>query len=631
MHVKTAIARPFIAALAAAMLFTAGAPMAARVQPGPVKVHASEVSQRVEGTRDFAIPSATTHIEVHWAGEPGAQLTAAFSSDGRSFSDPTAFVAEDADEAPDADPKADGETFGPLMGVDGITVVRIRADRPLKRVTLLALDASGPDVQPLGLGAEALGGTPIPGVISRAAWGADESIRFDGAGDERWPREYFPLQKLVVHHTAGRNADPNPAATVRAIYYFHAVTRRWGDIGYNYLIDEAGRVYEGRASRDYWNGTIPSSDNLGGLAVAGGHAKYHNQGTMGIALLGTFTTQAPTAAAQAALVRMLAWAAAKYHIDPRASGTYVNPQTGVSRYTANITGHRDYQSTTCPGGVLYALMPTIRSQVAAAMNLWPGQLYNPPRHLTFQAGTYIGYQFNGSGGITASKPYTLARASSAPTGGWATNPRGGSYWYVTAGVWAGYWVQGSARIVLDPSSPPTPVVEEFDTARPVTLPAGVRTGYRFNVFGSVTGSKALTLTGPTVIWATKRSGIPNQGGRWYYVTLGAWSGYWILETAGVTLGAAPPPYPKPIAIYDPPRTLQLAPGTYVGYQYSRYGILAGSYSHTLTAPSSAPTSRYSTLPGQTGKWYYIVDGIWESYWIRESSGTTLAPAPLGPM
>jgi hypothetical protein len=594
-------------------------------------VQASETTRSVNGTRDFTISSATTHIEVHWAGEPDAQLTAAFSSDGRTFSEPTAFAAEDAEEAPDAEPEQNaGETFGPLMGVDAITVVRVHADRPLKRVTLLALDASGPEPPPLGLGAQALGGTPIPSVISRAAWGADESLRFDGAGDERWPREYFPLQKLVVHHTAGRNSDPNPAATVRAIYYFHAVSRRWGDIGYSYLIDEAGRVYEGRASRDYWNGTIPSSDNLAGLAVAGGHAKYHNPGSMGIALLGTFTTQAPTAPAQAALVRMLAWAAVKYHIDPRASSTYVNPQTGLTRYTPNITGHRDYQSTTCPGGVLYALLPTIRNQVAAAMNLWPGQVYNPPRHLTFQAGTYVGYKFNASGGVTATKPYTLTKVSGAPTNQWATNPRGGSYWYMTAGVWAGYWVQGSSRIKLDPA-PVMPTVEEFDTARPVTLSARTRTGYKFNVFGQVTASKALTLTAPTVVWATKRGGIPNQGGRWYYVTVGAWEGYWILETAGVTLGAAPPPYPEPIAIYDPPRTLQFAPGTYVGYQYSRYGILAGSYSHTLTAPSSGPTSRYSTLPGQTGKWYYMVDGIWESYWIRETSGTTLAPLATGPM
>lgn len=632
MPLSSARTRPIIAALATATLLVAMAPMAPAMQSGPVKVHATQASHAVDRTHDFAIPSASTHVVIQWAGEPDAHLTAALSSDGKVFSEPFAVEAEDEHEAPDVTPEeASGETFGPLIGVDDITVIRVHADRPLRKVTVTALNAAGPATQPLGLASHALGGTTIPAVISRAAWGADETLRFDGAGEERWPREYFPLQKLVVHHTAGRNVDPNPAATVRAIYYFHAVMRRWGDIGYSYLIDEAGRVYEGRHSRDYWSGAIPTSDNPSLLAVAGGHAKYHNQGTMSFSLLGTFSTQAPTAAAQASLVRMLAWAAVKYHLDPRATSTYVNPQTGVRRTTPNITGHHDYQSTSCPGGVLYSLLPTIRNRVASAMNLWPGQIYNPPRQLTFQAGTYTGYKFSAGGGVTASKTYTLTKTSGAPADQWATIPvRGGNYYFITAGVWAGYWVQGSPKITVSPL-PPMPVAEDFETARPITIPVGTETGRKFNAYGQVTASKPLTMTAPTVVWATKRSGIPNQLGRWYYVTVGAWEGYWVLETAGVTLGAPPPPLPTPIAIYDPPRTLKFAAGTYVGYQYSRYGILAGSYGYTLSAPSSAPTSRYSTLPGQTGNWYYIIEGAFESYWIRESSGTTLVPLSTAPL
>ena len=162
-------------------------------------------------------------------------------------------------------------------------------------------------------------------------------------------------------------------------------------------------------------------------------------------------------------------------------------------------------------------------------------------------------------------------------------------------------------------------------ARPVTVPAGARTAYKFWGSGQVKTSKSLTLAGPTVVWATKRSAIPGQLGLFYYVTLGSWKGYWLLQTAGMTLGAPPPPLPVPIAIYDPPRTLRLAAGTYVGKQYSAYGVLAGSYTYTLSASSTAPTSRYSTLPGQSGNWYYIVDGVFESYWIKESAGTTLVP------
>lgn len=626
MHLSPVIARPFSAALAAAVLAVAIAPVAPSIGTGPVKVRASETTRSVDGSADFDVPSDTTHVAIHWAGEPAAHLTAAFSSDGKGFSEPMEVEVEDADEGPDPRPgEQSDETYSALIGVDAIRVVRVHADRPLAKVTVLALDAAGPAPSVLGLGATALGGTTIPAVISRAAWGADESLRFDGAGDERWPREYFPLQKLVVHHTAGRNSDPDPAATVRAIYYYHAVGRRWGDIGYSYLIDEAGRVYEGRYSRDLWSGTIPTSDNAAGLALAAGHTKHYNLGSMGIALLGTFTTQAPTAAARSSLVRILAWASAKYRLDPRATSTYVNPQEGNSLSTRNIAGHRDYSATACPGGVLHGLLPAIRNEVAAAMNLWPGQIFNPARTLTFAAGTYTGYKFNATGGVTASKAYTLVRASTAPTNQWSTIPvRGGNYYYVTAGVWAGYWVQASSRITIS-AAPATPAVEEFATARPVTVPAGARTAYKFWASGQVRTSKSLTLAGSTVVWATKRSGIPNQLGRWYYVTVGGWEGYWVLETAGVTLGGPPPPLPVPIAIYKPPRTLKLAPGTYVGRQYSAYGVLAGTYSYTLTTASSAPTSRYSTLPGQTGNWYYIVDGIWDTYWIRASAGTTLAP------
>jgi len=630
-HVTSVLIRSFTAALVAAIVLVAVAPMAPAIQPGPVKVRASQTSHAVDGTGDFAIPSDTTHLVIHWVGEPTAQLSASFSSDGEAFSAPTAVEAEDELEAPDVVPEETaGETYGPLIGVDDITAVRIHTDRPLA-VTVTALNAAGPASQPLGLGSQALGGTTIAGVISRAAWGADETLRYDGAGDERWPREYFPLQKLVVHHTAGRNADPDPAATVRAIYYFHAVMRRWGDIGYSYLIDEAGRVYEGRSSRDYWNGTIPSSDNLSGLAVAGGHAKYHNPGTMSVSLLGTFSTQAPTAAAQASLVRMLAWASAKYRLDPRATSSYVNPQTGVKRTVPNITGHRDYQSTSCPGEVLYSLLPTIRTLVASAMNLWPGEVFNPPRTLTFQAGTYVGRRFSATGGITASKSYTMLRPSSAPTDQLSTVPtQSGKWYYLTAGVWAGYWVEASSKITAS-AAPLVPRLEPFATARPLTVPAATYIGRRFNTYGTITATRSASVPAGSVLWTTQGSTIPANTGRWWYITVGPLTGYWIPEAAGMTLGAPPPPLPEPIAVYDPPRTLQFAAGTYVGRQYSAYGVLAGTDSHTLTAPSSAPTSRYGPIPGQTGNWYYIIDGIWESYWIRESSGTTLKPLFIGPL
>lgn len=73
-------------------------------------------------------------------------------------------------------------------------------------------------------------------------------------GKEVWAPTFHPTQKLVVHHTATRNDDPDPAATVRAIYRYHPIDKGWGDIGCNFLVDAQGRVYKGR-----WSGAVAST------------------------------------------------------------------------------------------------------------------------------------------------------------------------------------------------------------------------------------------------------------------------------------------------------------------------------------------------------------------------------------
>ena len=130
-------------------------------------------------------------------------------------------------------------------------------------------------------------------------------MRFDASGKEVWPPAFWPIQKLIVHHTATQNADPNPASTIRSIYYYHAITQGWGDIGYNFLIDEAGHVYKGRYSHTTANpsSASPSPDDTitgedaAGNGVTGAHALGYNSGTVGVALLGTLTDQDATPAA----------------------------------------------------------------------------------------------------------------------------------------------------------------------------------------------------------------------------------------------------------------------------------------------------------------------------------------------
>jgi hypothetical protein len=200
--------------------------------------------------------------------------------------------------------------------------------------------------------------------VTRAGWGADESLRFKPDGTENSPQAYYPAQVLTVHHTADANGAPDPAATIRSYYYLHAITNDWGDIGYHYLIDAAGLVYEGR-----YSGTdgIPAHDASGKMVTAF-HTSGNNSGNLGIALLGNSNEQPPTDAARQSLVRLLGALSAYHDFDPEAAVTFVNPVNGVSKNVQTINGHRDWLATECPGTTLYGDLPALRKDVAAELS-----------------------------------------------------------------------------------------------------------------------------------------------------------------------------------------------------------------------------------------------------------------------
>ena len=284
--------------------------------------------------------------------------------------------------------------------------VRVRSDVVLPRAKVLALsdrrELSGADARRAKAAtaaattvAPALDATTSavaqPVVIPRSGWGADESLRFDSSGNQIWPPAFYPVQKLIVHHTATQNNDPDPAATIRSIYYYRSVTQGWGDIGYNFLIDEAGNIYEGRYSRTYAPGESPTGQDLNGDGVTGAHAQGYNSGTVGIALLGTLSNQDATPAARDALERLLAWEADEHGIDPQGSALYTNPVSGTQATFPNIAGHRDVGATECPGGTFYATLPTIRSDVAARIAAAHGtatKAYQPSGYAILSGSVY---------------------------------------------------------------------------------------------------------------------------------------------------------------------------------------------------------------------------------------------------
>jgi hypothetical protein len=200
---------------------------------------------------------------------------------------------------------------------------------------------------------------------SRSSWGANGSWRVGPDGKQLWPAEFHAAQALTVHHTVTANNDPDPAATVRAIYFFQAVTQGWGDIGYHLLIDQAGVVYEGR-----YSGADGVSVFRGGTrqVVLAGHALGFNPGNIGVALLGDLTAVQPTAAARRALAWVLASLAQFTRLNPQGRTTYRNPDSGATRTVDIISGHRDWLATQCPGNTFYPALPGLRRDVAALLD-----------------------------------------------------------------------------------------------------------------------------------------------------------------------------------------------------------------------------------------------------------------------
>lgn len=175
----------------------------------------------------------------------------------------------------------------------------------------------------------------------------EKTVKTDVSGKKYlWPIQYSSSIKLiVVHHSALKvSGDPRSSVErVRALYKYHAASRGWGDIGYHFIIDEAGQIYEGRQ---------------GGARAVGGHAYCNNIGTLGIVLLGNFDTEEPTQAQAKSLQALTSYLAAEYHIDLGASVQYHGKV-----FPSPIVGHRDLLSTACPGFSLAGGMAQIRSNV----------------------------------------------------------------------------------------------------------------------------------------------------------------------------------------------------------------------------------------------------------------------------
>ncbi|WP_330288418.1 peptidoglycan recognition protein family protein [Streptomyces sp. NBC_00576] len=193
---------------------------------------------------------------------------------------------------------------------------------------------------------------PRPKIVTRRGWGADEKLR------ERGFVYMKKVKAAFVHHTASGNKYwcSQVPSVIRGIYRYHVLSNGWRDIGYNFLVDRCGNIYEGRA---------------GGVAkaVKGAHTLGFNTDSMGIAVLGTFTGTKPSQSAVNAIARLTAWKLGLYGGNPNGK-TYLKSGGGnLYRKGKNvrlnvISGHRDGFATECPGRLLYGKLGTARKAAA---------------------------------------------------------------------------------------------------------------------------------------------------------------------------------------------------------------------------------------------------------------------------
>lgn len=174
-------------------------------------------------------------------------------------------------------------------------------------------------------------------------------IAYNNKGEKlTWPLQYpQEISKIIIHHTASDKDEEDTLQIIKDIFYYHAIGRGWGDIGYNYIIDKSGTVYEGR---------------YGGEGVVGGHAGPGNRGSIGIAVLGNYNEEEITPEALNTLIKLISQKTQLHNIDPKGHSYF------RGKKLPNIIGHNSVMATSCPGENIIKLLPEIREKSGVNYN-----------------------------------------------------------------------------------------------------------------------------------------------------------------------------------------------------------------------------------------------------------------------
>ena len=349
--------RLLVTALLGALLFatpaTAGVRLLTRDEPLPPGGSARSVlgADRVLAPR--TAPAKFNLVGLHWRGSGDVWFRTARAGGAWSVWRPARPEAEDLPDTGSREAaRRRGWTLGNPYWTGAATRIQYRLLGHVTRLRahfLWSPEAVAPPARRLAATQVPL----APSIVTRAEWRADESIV---RGSPSYADE---LAFAVVHHTAGTTptSPSQSAAVVRGVMTYHVRSNGWNDVGYNFLVDPFGQIFEGRA---------------GGVTrnVIGAHAQGFNTGSVGIALLGSYDAKAPAPAARDAIAGLLAWRLDLAHVDPASRVTRVS--SGSSKWAAGtavalnaVSGHRDVGLTACPGALLYGQLSTLAADAAS--------------------------------------------------------------------------------------------------------------------------------------------------------------------------------------------------------------------------------------------------------------------------